>query len=412
VRTQQGDHQLTGLVVPEDGGLARLPLSERDRRYKNVRDAMRADGIDVLVLPANHTRWDQMMADSRYLTTIGGYGTETLTVFPLEGEVTAGVFNRAEFWKDSQDWVSDVRDCTNRWAELITKRLHELKFPATGCIGISGLGWLARAADGIVPYATVTKIKEAFPKAKVVDASDIVLKARAVKSDLEVGIMRHSVSIIEKMIDAMAAQARPGIREKELYATLVGTMLSADGESPSLLIFGSGPPGSRTQFVPTNRVLAKGDIISGEIQANYCGYSGQVIHPVSLGTQSQSYMDQLKAAQESLMGISAAMEPGNTMGDLMDTYEKVIKGIGNPDYNVSHPMMHARGLGDEFPYQTEGVDIAKFREIPLVSGMVFVVKPRVRSRSSRQSAQIGETIVVRPGGGERLGRRALELRLA
>ena len=373
---------------------------------------MKDEGIDVLILPANHTRWDQMMADSRFLTTIGGYGTETLTVFPLNDDVTAGVFNRAEFWKESQDWVRDVRDCSNRWAEMIISRLREIAFPATGCIGISGMGWLARAADGVVPYATVSKLMEAYPKAKIVDASNIVLKARAVKSDLEVDIMRRSLSIIEKMLDAMTAQARPGVREKDLYATLVSTMLSSDGELPSLLIFGSGPAGSRTRFVPTNRILMKGDIISGEIQANYCGYSGQVIHPVSLGAQSASYMDQLKAAIDSLNSIAAAMNPNNTMGDLMDTYEAAIRKTGNPDYHVSHPMMHARGLGDEFPYQTEGVDIAKFREIPLVSGMVFVVKPRVRSRSSRQTAQIGETIVVRPGGGERLGNRALELRIA
>ena len=103
----------------------RLPLSERDRRHANVRAAMRKAGIDVLVLPANHCRWDQMMADSRYLTTIGGYGTETLTIMPIEGEVTAGVFNRAAWWRRAQDWIADVRDCTNDWGKLVVDRLND-----------------------------------------------------------------------------------------------------------------------------------------------------------------------------------------------------------------------------------------------------------------------------------------------
>lgn len=44
-----------------------LSLAERDRRYQNVRERMAQEGLDVLLLPANHSRWEQMMADSRYL---------------------------------------------------------------------------------------------------------------------------------------------------------------------------------------------------------------------------------------------------------------------------------------------------------------------------------------------------------
>jgi hypothetical protein len=59
-----------------------LSLAERDRRYKNVRERMAQEGLDVLLLPANHSRWEQMMADSRYLSGIGGFATEVFTVFP------------------------------------------------------------------------------------------------------------------------------------------------------------------------------------------------------------------------------------------------------------------------------------------------------------------------------------------
>jgi Xaa-Pro aminopeptidase len=388
----------------------RLPLSERDRRHSNVHAAMRKAGIDVLVLPANHSRWDQMMADSRYLTTIGGYGTETLTIMPVEGGVTAGVFNRAAWWGRAQDWISDVRDCTNDWGRLVVDRLRELGFAKTGCIGISGLGWLQRAPDGIVPYATVMTIKEAFPLATIVDASNLMQQIRAVKSDIEVDLMRRSLGIIETMLDAATAQARPGIREKDIYATMIGTMLAADGELPSMLIFGTGPAGSHSQFVPTNRVLEPGDVLSGEIEGRYCGYSGQIIHPISLGPQSADYVDLLKTATTCLLAIAENMRPGRTMGDLMDVYETTLKGAG-ADFEFSHPMMHARGLGDEFPYQTKGVNIDKFRAIELVSGMTFVVKPRVRSSRSKLAAQMGETIVVRPQGGQRLGKRPLELRI-
>lgn len=105
---------------------------------------MRADGFLALVLPASTGRFKQNMADSRYVSGIGGFGTETLTIFPLEGEPTSYVFNRAEWWKRAQAWISDVRDGANRWAENVLERLGELGI-AEGRVGLSGYGPLTRS---------------------------------------------------------------------------------------------------------------------------------------------------------------------------------------------------------------------------------------------------------------------------
>jgi len=61
--------------MSEENLIPQLSLSERDRRYSKVRERMAREGIDVLLLSANHSRWEQMMADSRYLTCIGGFAT-------------------------------------------------------------------------------------------------------------------------------------------------------------------------------------------------------------------------------------------------------------------------------------------------------------------------------------------------
>jgi Xaa-Pro dipeptidase len=114
----------------ESLAIPRLSLAERDRRYRAVRAAMAAAKLDVLICPASTSRWEQNMADSRYLTTIGGFGTEALTIFPREGEVTAYVFNRAAFWLAAQKWVTDVRDGRNLWLKNIEERLGELKLVA------------------------------------------------------------------------------------------------------------------------------------------------------------------------------------------------------------------------------------------------------------------------------------------
>jgi Xaa-Pro aminopeptidase len=373
---------------------------------------MAKEGIDVLVLPANHSRWDQMMADSRYLSAIGGYGTEALTIFPAEGDVTVGIFNRCGWWKQVQDWVTDVRDCRNRWADLVIERLGELDFPARGRIGVSGMGGLVRAPDGLVPWTMMEKIRRAYPEAHIVDATTMMQDIRAVKSAEEIRIMTRSVRIIESMLDAMRDETRPGVTEKHLYATLTNTMLESGGELPSLLIMGSGPELNTGQFVPTERRLNTGDLVHVEAEAHYCGYSGQIVQSVSLGKPPRAYADAHAVSEACFETLLPRLKAGTRIGTLMDLYERTLKKEGKGRLAFAHPMMHARGLGDERPAQFGDVGLEEYRRIELKSGMTFVLKPRARNLRARRTGQTGDTVVVTAKGGRRLGTRNMGLWIA
>jgi Xaa-Pro dipeptidase len=386
--------------------IPQLSVEERDRRYRNVRHEMARRGIDCLLLPANSGRWEQLQADSRYLSSIGGFATEVFTVFPFEGEVTAYVFNRAAWWKRAQSWVQDVRDGHNHWAENATQRLKEIGFDK-GTIGISGLAGLFRAPDGIIPYSTVTGLQESFPRAKIVNATEMMQEIRAVKSAEEVSFLERSAAVIEKMISTMSETARPGITEKELYAAMTQTMLAAGGELPTLFFLGSGPEVSQSSFVPTNRTLQNGDRIVNEIEAKIGGYAAQAVSPMTLGKPGADYQRLVELSVECFEVILNGMRPGATFGDLFDIYTQKIQQSGEGKYAWSHPMMHARGLGDDGPALLGDRDLERFRRIELQAGMVFILKPQVRAGKAR--AGIGDTVVVTASGARRLGRRKLKL---
>ena len=186
--------------------IPQLSLEERDRRYKKVRTEMARSNIDCLLLPANTGRWEQLQADSRYLTSIGGFATEVFTVFPLEGEVTAYIFNRAGWWKQAQNWAKDVRDGRNRWGENAIERIKELGL-GQGTIGIAGLAGLFRAPEGIILYSSVKAIQDTFPRAKLINATEMMQEIRAVKSAEEVSLLERSAGIIEKVIEMMVQTA-------------------------------------------------------------------------------------------------------------------------------------------------------------------------------------------------------------
>ena len=388
--------------------IPQLSLEERDRRYKKVRTEMARRDIDCLLLPANTGRWEQLQADSRYLSSIGGFATEVFTVFPLEGEVTAYIFNRAGWWKQAQNWVQDVRDGRNRWGENAIERIKELGL-GQGTIGIAGLAGLFRAPEGIIPYSSVKAIQDAFPQAKLINATEMMQEIRAIKSAEEVSLLERSAAIIEKVIETMVQTARPGVSEKELYGAMVHAMLSNGGELPTLFFLSAGPDISNSSFVPTDYVIQNGDRIINEIEAKYAGYAAQAVSPVVIGKANQDYEAMIQISGACFEAILDEMKPGVTFGSLFDTYRATVEQRGKGKYLWNHPMMHARGLGDDGPALLGDKDLERFSKIELQTGMVFILKPQVRAAQGKGRASIGDTVVVTESGARRLGKRELKL---
>jgi len=388
--------------------IPQLSLQERDRRYRKVREEMARRGIDCLLLPANSGRWEQLQADSRYLTSIGGFATEVFTVFPLNGEVTAYIFNRAGWWKQAQNWVQDVRDGRNRWGENAIERINELGFQKK-TLGIAGLAGLFRAPEGIIPYTSVKVIQEAFPQAQLVNATEMMQTIRAVKSAEEISFLERSAAIIEKTIETMVETARPGVSEKEVYGAMVHAMLANGGELPTLFFLSAGPDINNSSFVPTEYVIKMGDRIINEIEAKYGGYAAQAVSPVVIGEPKSDYAEMIEISRACFEAILNDMKPGKTFGSLFDTYRQTVEHHGHGRYLWNHPVMHARGLGDDGPALLGNQDLERFSRMELESGMVFILKPQVRAAEGKGRASIGDTVLVTETGARRLGKRALRL---
>jgi Xaa-Pro aminopeptidase len=388
--------------------IPQLSIQERDRRYRIVRAEMGKRGIDVLILPANTGRWEQLQGDSRYVTSIGGFATEVFTVFPREGEVTAFIFNRAGWWKQAQKWVVDVRDGRNRWGQNAIERINELGLQK-GTIGISGLAGLFRAPEGIIPYSSVKAIQDTFPQAKIVNATEMMQEIRAVKSAEEVSMLEQSAAITEKTIEAMVENAKPGVSEKELYGAMVHVMLANGGELPTLFFLSAGPGLSNSSFVPTDYRIQKGDRLINEIEAKYGGYAAQAVSPVVIGTADDEYQRMIDISRACFDAILNAMRPGITFGALFDVYTRTVEQQGNGKYLWNHPMMHARGLGDDGPALLGDKDLERFSKIELQTGMTFILKPQVRPAEGKGRGSIGDTVTVTENGARRLGKRELKL---
>jgi Xaa-Pro aminopeptidase len=161
-------------------------------------------------------------------------------------------------------------------------------------------------------------------------------------------------------------------------------------------------------FVPTMRPLVSGDIITGEVEGRYAGYSGQIIRPVSLGAARGDVRELTAITVAVFNDVRAAMKAGVTLGSVLGAYDAAVAKHGGGACKTAYPLMHARGLGDEYPTVLSPDDIAKHGDFKLEAGMAFVLKPRV-AKKGVPTAQIGDMVVVGDSGGIRLGVKPLGL---
>src|SRR4051812_17835708 len=259
-------------------------LAERDRRWAAVRQAMAAERLDVIVVPNNTGHSTDFQANVRWLTHVGGRGDAHIAaVFPLEGAATAVANRPRTNWQTgAQSGTQDVRDGGRDFAKGAVARLKELKVER-GRIGVAGLGAGTRTPMGTILLGFHRQLIEAFPDAELVDATKLLDEIRHVKSDEEVAVLAKSQEIIEKAVAAEIAFARPGVKDWDVWAEVMATLVKNGSELPVHCNWNSGKNVNYTRTRPSMRRLEHGDLIINEIEASWIGYRAQAYQPVFVG---------------------------------------------------------------------------------------------------------------------------------
>jgi len=390
--------------MTEQVEMPRFSLQERDRRWARVRKTM-ADRDLACIVTYPHTGHNaQWEADSRYLSHCGGGGSSTACIFPLDADPTVIVLNRPEFWASAQNWVADVRPSKRMsWSEPIIERLKELGIDRQR-IGISSLRGNVRAQEGTITLAQWEKLNAAFPNATFEDVSQLMGELRAVKSAEEIATLERATEITEAGVRAMIDAAKPGVRDFEVHAALYHGMMQRGCEVPTMVIYGSGPPPSHDAFIPTHRILQRGDMIANEIEGKFMGYSAQRVQPVALGEAPAGYLEAMDKQRKVFNVAMERMRAGTTFGEVAKAVDDTAEEL---NCKVSLTM-HGRGLGEDRPVLVGGAMTPEAAGFVLQEGNAFILKPSVRPEGG-PAASWGDTVVVTGNGARRLGKDQHEL---
>src|SRR5918996_975943 len=392
-------------------GLPRFTDAERDRRWSRMRELMRREQLDAVIGFPNQSHWDQFQADVRYLTHIGGHQTEVAVVFPASGEVTAFVRggNEVEWWRIAQDWLTDIRPSRRSWGEPVIARMKELQLDQAR-IGVSGLSGLLRAAEGTVVTGILEKVRAAFPRAKFQNATELLQEARSVKGPEEVAWVERAAEILDKVVAAILAQAKPGVMENDMVATIWHTIIANDGDYPSMTHWGAGVDVPWACRIAPHRPLQAGDMINTELEAKYGGYIAQTVQAACLGKIPGDLKRAFDVSVQVFDALVKFMKPGISFREVVTLYQRLVRDSGHTPKGM---LLHGRGLGEDRPQITGEVDGNVYNsptytmhlDLPLVEGNVFVLKPGAMPSNAPDSIRCGDTVVIEKNGARRLGKR-------
>ena len=386
----------------------RFSLAERDRRWKLIRELMVQEGLDAFIAPENTGHYDHWQSDVRYLTQVGGNNVDAAAIITLDHDAIAFVGESSWPGLASPHWGVPVLPTQRAFARAMIPTMKELGLEGKR-IGVSGMTLGLRAPEGTIKYGTMVKLMEAFPTSTFVDATLVGQHARFVKSTEEIAMLERAIALSEKAVDAMARSARPGVRESEVYAEMIATMVRDGGELPTMVSWFSGPYGARAQrlTMASERIITDDWYITNEIEARYAGYVGQRMQPLYIG---RAIPDDLKAGfaaqNQALQSCWEATKPGATVQELRDIARRSGEGTG-----FSTPLiLHGRGLGDDAPFLNDAgatsridLDLGPFKE-----NAVLQVKPGA-TRPGFDGCTWADSIVVTPSGARRLGKQPIQI---
>lgn len=354
-----------------------LSIRERDRRYAAIRELMKKEGFDCLVIASRDTF--STRGNTRYVTNHGNNFGEEIVIFPSERDpsiIASGVR-----WPAIQraGWVSHFMGFSSASEEVdqISKALS--CFDGTGKIGLVGMAYIS------VPVYLA--IQKRFPN-RLVDANWVFEELRSIKSPEEIEKMRVSASIADQAFLVVKEMLRPGLKDYEIYGKAKMIIHEMGCEYSMELINGHFPCG---------RIMEDHDIVHFEFSPAYEGYYAQLLVDIPVG----KYRSEMKKVIDDWEKAFAAgvnhLRPGVRASEV---------------YNAILTKMHERGCINKqarFGHSI-GLDVIDSWEFlptdasELKPGMTLVLHPNVILEPGPARFGGGYTYLVTDRGVEKLNK--------
>lgn len=273
---------------------------------------------------------------------------------------------------------------------------------ARTALGAAGLH-SANATLGIeartMPHALSELLRHEFPKLKLVDIEDDLQRARLIKTEREIGLLRQAAAVGDIGHNTLQQLAKqPGLDEFAMWSQILAAMNRAAGTE--ITVTGELVTGPRTNIVaypngPTNRTTQTGDAalmdISGRVQGYWFDCSNT--HIIGGAEPTAEQRRYAKASQAACEDAMACLAPGRLASEASEAARQAFEKHG---LSQAHYTGHQIGVVvNELPR------LVPYDHTPIEAGMVFSVEPGAyQGEGGDFGARSEKMVLVTPTGPE------------
>jgi Xaa-Pro aminopeptidase len=314
--------------------------------FGKLRGSMKEAGFDALVAfsPDNVTYTAGFVVPSQ----LSNRFRRTITVLAAGGFAAQVVVNVEEKLAVEQSRFSRVvpyNQFTDHPADVLADLLEEAG---------AGQGRIGIELD-YMPADDYLRLAQRLPGAAFTGCKDLYFHARMVKTDEEVAILRRAGVLTERVMGEVIAAIRPGMTEKEVGRRIVDGILAAGCDGLKYQV-GSGIRSGIVNCKPTDKAIAKGDVVRLEVLAELDNYRSNVTRTVVMGRPTAEQQGLWRVLIGARDACRALLRPGTPVRQLYRTYVEVCRQGG------IEPTLKFLGHGigqtiHEEPYLTDSRDI-------------------------------------------------------
>ncbi len=236
--------------------------------------------------------------------------------------------------------------------------------------------------ESFIPYALYKSIREKYAPEKIIDISSVFLKARMIKDNEELEMVRKAASITKWAMMLIQKEFKEGISELELAAKFDSISASLGSAGPSFrTIVCFGENAAYPHHFPNSTRLKYGDFILIDAGAKAENYCSDITRTFIFGDNSKKPMDRYekknemyRIVKEAQLGAIRKIKPGALGRNIHGAASKVIDTSVKGAYKgrFIHSLGHSIGVEVH-----DGEGFSPKSKLVLKPGMIITVEPGI-----------------------------------
>jgi Xaa-Pro aminopeptidase len=365
---------------------ANMPGTEFQDRVRRMRQEMKQNGIEVLLLYGRNTNeYANPCYVSNYIT---GTQRPAMVILSPNDEIALifDGFPRGLPTAKSRTWIENViasSDISKTCVEFLTG-----KNLINSSIGYAGV-------NRLMPRGQLKFMKESLAGAKVIDCDKMLAEMRMIKSSMEKGQIQRASSIIMKAFQAVTAKSDGNLNERLLIAK-VERIAYKDGAEDVRLLLGRPKDKDWSLRLPEDGQISDGDSLILYMAVESERYWAEAVRTFVVAG------DSLVPAKAEIIdkvytGIISQIKPGKSVSQFIKELMDALK-QNQLDYIADYGLGQGVGLSlNELPALTND-NQAQFKD-----GMCLALRLIVKDKAMG-AVMLGNTMYLSKGSAEVLTR--------